>query len=74
MLLIKLVPVCIQLSFKVHNVHTHTHLLPSLQCIILMSLQYARCRERERETHTHNHFMALLDFVEDYPGEPAPER
>jgi len=20
----------------------------------------------------HNHFMALLDFVWDYPGEPAP--
>ena len=25
-------------------------------------------------THTHNHFTALLDFVWDYPGEPAPER
>jgi len=29
-------------------------------------------------THTcacmHNHFMALLDFVWDYMGEPAPER
>jgi len=25
-------------------------------------------------THTHNRFMALLDFVRDYPGEPAPER
>jgi len=25
-------------------------------------------------THTHNHFMALLDFVQDYPSEPAPER
>jgi len=24
--------------------------------------------------HTHNHFMALLDFVWDHPGEPAPER
>ena len=24
--------------------------------------------------HTHNHFMALLDFVRDYPGEPTPER
>jgi len=23
---------------------------------------------------THNHFTALLDFVQDYPGEPAPER
>jgi len=28
------------------------------------------------ETHTcaHNPFTALLDFVRDYPGEPAPER
>jgi len=25
-------------------------------------------------THTHNCFTALLDFVRDYPGEPAPER
>ena len=25
-------------------------------------------------THTHNHFTALVDFVRDYPGEPAPER
>jgi len=26
------------------------------------------------DTHTHNHFMALLDFVRDFPAEPAPER
>jgi len=25
-------------------------------------------------TQTHNHFTAVLDFVWDYPGEPAPER
>ena len=25
-------------------------------------------------THTHNRFTALLDFVRDYLGEPAPER
>jgi len=24
--------------------------------------------------HTHTHFTALLDFVRDYPSEPAPER
>jgi len=24
--------------------------------------------------HTHNRFTALLDFVRDYLGEPAPER
>jgi len=27
-----------------------------------------------RVTHMHNHFTALLDFVWDYPDEPAPER
>jgi len=26
------------------------------------------------KTHTHNRFTALLDFVWDYPGEPASER
>jgi len=25
-------------------------------------------------TDTHSHFTAVLDFVWDYPGEPAPER
>jgi len=25
-------------------------------------------------THTHNHVTALLDFVQDNPGELAPER
>ena len=24
-------------------------------------------------TPTHNHFTAILDFVREYPGEPAPE-
>ena len=27
-----------------------------------------------QQTHTHNHFTALLDFVQDYLDEPAPER
>ena len=26
------------------------------------------------DTHTYNCFIALLDFVRDYPGEPTPER
>jgi len=25
-------------------------------------------------THIHNCYTALLDFVQDYPGEPSPER
>jgi len=25
-------------------------------------------------THTHNRFTAILDFVQDYPGELTPER
>jgi len=28
----------------------------------------------QAHTHTHNRFTALLDFVQNYPGEPAPER
>jgi len=27
-----------------------------------------------KRAHTNNCFMALLDFVWDYPGKPAPER
>jgi len=27
-----------------------------------------------QHTHTQKHFTALLDFVQDYPCEPAPER
>jgi len=26
------------------------------------------------QTHTHNRFTALLSFVRDYLGEPAPQR
>jgi len=25
-------------------------------------------------THTHNRFTALLEFLQDYPGEQVPER
>jgi len=25
-------------------------------------------------THTHTKLLALLDFVQDYPSKPAPER
>ena len=28
----------------------------------------------KRSTHTHTPFTVLLDFVWDYPGEPAPQR
>jgi len=28
----------------------------------------------QKHPHTHNHFMAVFDFGQDYPGEPAPER
>ena len=35
------------------------------------SLKYAHTHAR---AHTHSHFAALLDFVWDYPGEPAPEK
>jgi len=26
------------------------------------------------QQHTHNRFTALLAFVQNYPGQPAPER
>jgi len=30
-------------------------------------------KDTTRHTHKLNRFTALLDFVRDYPGEPAPE-
>jgi len=37
-----------------------------------MVLEIIRRDNHPREhTHTHNHFMALLDFVRDYPGKLA---
>jgi len=42
--------------------HTHAH-----------TCTHARTHTHTH-THTHNCFMALLDFVWDYPGEPAPDR
>jgi len=44
----------------------------SLQCN-LQNVGLTNCK-LPTSPHTHNHFMALLDFVWDYPGEPAPER
>jgi len=35
---------------------------------------YDRILKIDTHTHTHNRFMALLDFVRDYSGEPEPER
>jgi len=42
------------------HIHTHTH--TNTQTRI------------HTNTHTHNCFTALLDFVQEYLGEPAPER
>jgi len=28
----------------------------------------------EKHTHTHNRFTALLEYVQDHPGEQVPER
>ena len=41
----------------------------SLMVIVTHTHTHARTH-----AHTHNCFMALLDFVWDYPVEPAPER
>ena len=40
---------------------------PSFTCFSTVHLYHT-------VTHTHNCFTAHLDFVQDYPGEPAPER
>jgi len=31
-------------------------------------------RQMQENTHTHNRFSALFYFVQDHPGEQAPER
>jgi len=32
------------------------------------------CSYALTQTHTHNHFTTLLNYIQDNPGEPAPER
>ena len=52
-----------QRPFYHQSMHTNEEkATTTVVCVILT------CR------HTHNRFTALLDFVRDYPGEPAPER
>jgi len=49
----------------------------SLDSVINVTQTHARTHARTHthtHTHTHNRFMVLLDFVQDYMGEPAPER
>jgi len=40
----------------------------------LATAYHTHTRLSGAHTHTHNHFTALLDYVQDHPGEPAPER
>jgi len=44
-----------------------------LKCVLIMSAAAAAAAATTTTT-THNCFTALLDFVRNYPGEPAPER
>jgi len=47
------------------------------QCLSYIKEAKTACINMEQRTYitiTHNHFMALLDYVRDYPGQPAPER
>jgi len=37
-----------------------------------VKLPWKKTERKRTHTHTHNHFMALLDFVRNYPGELAP--
>jgi len=46
-----------------------------LENSILLSVRtLLQQQQQQQQPHTHNHFTALLDFVRDCPGEPAPER
>jgi len=40
------------------------------QAQVMNSIHHSHVRTH---AHTHNCFMALLDFVQDYLAEPAPE-
>jgi len=42
-------------------------------CLLRTSSPHKLSQKAQSNTHTHNHFMAHLDFVWDYPGEPTPE-
>jgi len=47
-------------------------------CLIFIAngcqyLQHLSVTQHTHTINTHNHFTAHLDFVRDYPGEPAPE-
>jgi len=57
-------PWCVQYLCICHILLLHHHLL---RVSLLVCCTHTH-------THTHNHFMALLDFVWDYPGAPALER
>ena len=48
-------------------------------CFMTFLTEYTTSHQRVKAhhtltlNHTHNCFMALFDFVQDYPGEPAPK-
>jgi len=48
--------------------------LSLLLFVIVMEPIYREFRVMHTYIHTNNHFTALLNFVLDYAGEPAPER
>jgi len=59
---------CISLS---PQIIMHPHGLILINCPQFYSINMCT---NPLKSHTHNHFMALLDSVWDYPGEPAPEQ
>jgi len=50
------------------NMHAHTR-MHARACIHTHTHAHTRTH-----THTYNCFMAVLDFVREYPGELVPER
>jgi len=44
---------------------------PKIQLILFTQCEFS---STHTHTHTHNHFMALPDFVRDYPRELVPKR
>jgi len=60
--------------------NTHWQKLASRYHVLSMHSQRTFYKKHYRNQHlftyihTYNHFTALLDFVQDYLGEPVPER
>ena len=59
-----------------HSVFCRPYAFPANNSIKALKTLYMMIRKLIRDTyrHTHSCFTALLEFVQDHPGEQAPER